>query len=191
MDRAKKLGVYIHLVEDEDVRYVITYSLQNEIVQIINEWCDHKIKILTQTQPTMQETEEELSIWQVPGSELQQWSLLKHLPMKVGPIQRHPDPLFEKVRSIWEMQDTKLQQPGWSQQHRQQQVSPAWQHTVPFLRQARFTDNSSITWSSHKQRFTDLNFGLRSKKPVVIPMQTTHQPAQRMHNTQAPCVVDQ
>ncbi|KAJ4804943.1 Mediator of RNA polymerase II transcription subunit 15a [Rhynchospora pubera] len=62
MEKAKKLGVDIHLVEDNYAGCAITYSLSREIIEIINEWCDHKIRILTQTRPTMEDIEKELSI---------------------------------------------------------------------------------------------------------------------------------
>jgi hypothetical protein len=89
----------------------------------------------------MQETEKALSIWQTPGSELQHWCLLKHLPMNMRPVRLRPDPLFEEVRSIW-----KLDQPKPSQQ----QVNPAWQCMAPVPQKAGLAN-----YSSSSQHYSD------------------------------------
>lgn len=191
MDKAKKLGVYIHLVDDEGI---ISYTMQREIVEIINDWCDHKIRILTdQSRPTMRDIENELFIWQMPGSKLQQWCLLKHLPMKVGPARQRPDPLLEKVRSIWKMMDKKLQQPSPSQQRLQQQVNPARQLSVPVpqqvgpikkwpyatLHKGRLIPQSRrmrpcFPQLQHYPAVSPLQWtGAVQRQPVVVPMQQT------------------
>ncbi|KAF3336989.1 hypothetical protein FCM35_KLT19575 [Carex littledalei] len=174
MDKAKKLGVYIHLVDDDDVGYIISYSMQREIVEIINDWCDHKIKILTQARPTVRDIENELFIWQTPGSKLQQWCLLKHLPMKVGPARKRPDPLLEKVRSIWKMRDNELQQPSPSQQqHLQQQVNPAWQPAVPVPQHLGPTKKWPYA-TLHKGRLIPQS---RRMRPCFPQLQHYHYPA--------------
>ncbi|XP_078179366.1 uncharacterized protein LOC144573458 [Carex rostrata] len=191
MDKAKKLGVYIHLVDDEGI---ISYTMQREIYEIINDWCDNKIRILTdQSWPTMRDKENELFIWQMPGSKLQQWCLLKHLPMKVGPARQRPDPLLEKVRSIWKMMDNKLQQPSPSQQRLQQQLNPARQPSVPVPQQVGPTKKCPYA-TLHKGRLIPQSRRMRpcfpqlqhypvgsplqwtgavQRQPVVVPMQQT------------------